>query len=234
MSTQNLYLNQISCLQSPVCNQGWHEIVHSSPAALHCLVEAEGLAETQQEDLAAELTAIQASEVARQEHVDDLIPWCQIDGHQQDEHENKPFQLERFFYDCSYFTPFVSNLYSREYSAKGWYRWVGPNPALKVRLPLEQSECEHWLFKATFHSFLDESHAKKIAFEVNDKQKPLVWLEGSTYQSKIDSADLYGNTNPGELAVVLLSIAVPEARQAFELDQRILAFAIRELSLTPV
>jgi len=233
MSTQNLYLKQISCLQSPVCNQGWHEIVHSSPAALHCLVEAEMLAETQQEDLAAEMTAIQASEVSRQEHVDDPIPWCKVDGHQQDEDENKPFQLERFVYDCSYLSPFVCNLYTREHSAKGWYRWVGPSPALDVRLPLAQSECEHWLFKATFHAFLDESHAKNITFKVNDKQKPLDWLEGSTYQSRITALELYGNERPSELAVVSITIALPEARKASEQDQRIIAFAIRGLSLTP-
>jgi hypothetical protein len=185
MSTQNLYLKQISCLQSPVCNQGWLEIVHNSPAALHCLVEAKILAETQQEDLAVEMTTIQARHLTSQEHVDDPVPWCKVDGNQQDEDENKPFQLERFVYDCSYLSPFVSNLYTREHSVKGWYRWVGPNPSLEIRLPLAPTECEHWLFTATFHAFLNESHAQNITFEVNEKRKPLEWLEDSTYQSQI-------------------------------------------------
>jgi hypothetical protein len=191
------------------------------------------LAETKKEDLAAEITGIQASEVTRQEHVDDPIPWCKVDGHRQDDDENKPFQLERFVYDCSYLSPFVGNLYTREHSAKGWYRWVGPNPALEVRLPLAQVECEHWLFTATFHAFLDESHAKSITFEVNDKQKPLDWLEGSTYQSRITASEIYGNSHPSERAVVSLTIALPEALKASEQDQRVIAFAIRGLSLTP-
>jgi hypothetical protein len=89
------------------------------------------------------------------------------------------------------------------------------------------------LFKATFHAFLDESHAKNITFEVNDKQKPLDWLEGSTYQSRITALELYGNERPSELAVVSITIALPEARKASEQDQRIIAFAIRGLSLTP-
>jgi hypothetical protein len=233
MSTQNLHLKQISCLQSPVFNQGWHEIVQYFPAALQGLVEEEILAEVKQEALAAKFTNIQAWQAKRQDHEGDSIPWCKIDGHQQGENENKPFQLKSFVYDCSYVSPFVSNLYTREHSAMGWYRWVGPNPALEVRLPLAPAECEHWLFTATFHAFLDETHAKNITFKVHGKQKPFAWIEGLTYQSRISALELFGNANPTDLAVILLSIALPEARKASEQDQRMIAFAIRELSLTP-
>jgi hypothetical protein len=61
----------------------------------------------------------------------------------------------------------------------------------------------------------------------------LDWLEGSTYQSRITASELYGDANPSELAVVSLKIALPEAHKASEQDQRIIAFAIRGLSLTP-
>lgn len=233
MSTQNLYLKQISCLQTPVNNQGWHEIAHYSPAALSCLVEAETAAESQTDHLAADTTPIKGERGTHLEPVDEPIPWCTADFDHQHEDESNPFQLKCFVYDCSYLSPFVRSLYSREQSAKGWYRWVGPDPVLEVRLPLAPAESMHWVFTATFHAFLDEAQAKDITFEVNNKRKPLDWLAGSTYQSRISSSELYGNAHPGELAVVSLSIAVPEARIASEQDQRLLAFAIRELSLTP-
>lgn len=233
MSSQNLYLKQISCLQSPVNNQGWHEVVHYSPSALQCLVETARAGEPQQATLAAASADRPYEQRSEEKPVDEPIPWCTVDDGHYDKHDDEPFQLKRFVYDCSYLSPFVSNVYMREKSAKGWYRWVGPDPVLVVRLPLAPAESEHWLFTATFHAFLDEAHAKSITFRVNEKSKNLEWLEGSTYQSKITSADLYGTAQPSEIAVPSLSIAVPEPRQASEQDQRILAFAIRELSLTP-
>jgi hypothetical protein len=62
---------------------------------------------------------------------------------------------------------------------------------------------------------------------------PLEWLEGSIYQSRIAKAELFINAQPGEAAVAHLSIGIPEARQTSNDDQRMLAFAIRELTLFP-
>ena len=142
--------------------------------------------------------------------------------------------LKRFVYDCSYLSPYVSNVYKRERSVDGWYRWVGPDPFLIVRVPLAPTESENWLFTITFHAFLNDDDAKSIFFMVNEKSNCLKWLRGSTYQSKITSANLYGTADSGKLAIPTLSISIPEARQPSERDQRILAFAISELSLTPV
>lgn len=233
MSAQNLYLKQISCLQFPVNNQGWHEVVHYSPSALQCLVEAVRAGEPEHPAPAGVHIAESTDEQrVKETTVVESIPWYTVDDGRHNKRDDEPFQLKRFVYDCSYLSPFVNNVYMREKSSKGWYRWVGPNPVLIVRLPLAPVEAEHWLFTVTFHAFLDEAHAKRITFRVNENSKPLEWLEGSTYQSKMTSADLYGTAQPSEMAVPSLSISVPEARQASVQDQRILAFAIRELSLT--
>lgn len=232
MEKRNLYLNQISCLESPAKNQNWHDIVHYSPSASHCLSEATEFVEKAEKSLSFENFAIQSNQETHQGSVDQPIPWCTADRQHFDK-ESKPLMIKRFIYDCSYLSPFVSNLYTRELSDKGWYRWVGPDPYLEVRIPLARVESEHWLFTATFHAFVDESHAKCIVFEVNSQQKPLKWIEGSTYQSKIATSDLYANTNPKIPALVSMSIAVPGAHRASEQDQRILAFAIRRLSFTP-
>jgi hypothetical protein len=234
MSTQNLYLKQISCLQSPVNNQGWYEVVHYSPSALQCLAETAIPGEPQQAAFAAAPAASSDEQGVEEKTVNEPIPWCTVDdGHHDKDDDDEPFHLKRFVYDCSYLSPFVSNVHMREKSANGWFRWVGPDPVLVVRLPLAPAESEYWLFTATIHAFLDEAHANSITFRVNEKSYALEWLDDSTYQSKITSADLYGTAGPSGLAVPKLSIAVPEARQASEQDQRILAFAIRELSLTP-
>ena len=233
MSSQNFYLKQISCLQSPVNNQDWNEVVHYSPSALQFLAEIAIVEKPEQAAFAVGPVASFDEQGVEEQTVDEPIPWCTVDAIHHDKHDDEPFQLKRFVYDCSYLSPFVRNVYMREKSAKGWYRWVGPDPVLVIRLPLAPAESEHWLFTATFHAFLDQAHAKSISFRVNEKSQSLEWLEGSTYQSKITSADLYGTANPSVLAAVSLSIAVPEARRASEQDKRILAFAIRELSLTP-
>jgi hypothetical protein len=232
MEMHNLYLNQISCLESPANNKNWHDIIHCSPFASHCLSEATEFVEKAEKSLSSENLAIQSNQETHQGSVDEPIPWCTADRQHFDE-ENKPIMMKRFIYDCSYLSPFVSNLYTREQSDQGWYRWVGPDPYLEVRIPIARVESEHWLFTATFHAFVDESHAKCIVFEVDNQQKPLEWIEGSTYQSKISSSELYANTHPNSPAVLSMSIAVPGAHRASEQDQRILAFAIRRLSLTP-
>jgi hypothetical protein len=231
MSTQNLYLKQISCLESPVDNQGWHEITHHYPAVSHCLVEVGPI--SMQPSLSVDKNVIDSDQQSSQALIDEPIPWCDAWSDDGVEDDSKPFQLKRFVYDCSYLSPFVGNVYSREHSAKGWYRWVGPDPHLVVRLPLAPAETENWLFTATFHAFIDDAYAQSIGFEVNGNSKPLEWLEGSVYQSRITTFDLYRNAKPREVAVASLSISVPEARQGSEQDQRLLAFAIRELTLLP-
>ena len=231
MSNQNFYIKQTSCLQQPAHNRSWHDILQKYPGISLLLTETG--AKSQSKATAVDSTAIKAGKANQRHPIGQSIPWCTSNLKQKDEEEKQQFQLKRFIYDCSYLSPFVSNLYTRERSAKGWYRWVGPNPGLEVRLPMAQDQCEHWLFTATFHAFLDESHANNITFDVNDKQKQLDWIEGSTYQSRITASELYGNARPCELAVVSITIALPEARKASEQDQRIIAFAIRGLSLTP-
>jgi hypothetical protein len=231
MSSQNFYLKQISCLESPVNNQGWHEIVHHCPAALHCLVQVDPV--SQQQNPAVDENDIDPGQPINEALFDEPIPWCDVMTDDGDVDIIKPFQLESFVYDCSYLSPFVGNVYSREQSVKGWYRWVGPDPRLVVRIPLAPAKAENWLFTATFHAFLDDAHAQSLGFEVNGKSKPLEWLEGSAYQCRISTADLYCNAKEGDVAVVSLSISVPEARQSSQEDQRLLAFAIRELTLVP-
>ena len=121
----------------------------------------------------------------------------------------------------------------REKSSNGWYRWVGPEPILKVNIPLNITQTEKWLFTITFHAFLNDSDTKSITFKVNEKNKPLEWIRGSTYQSKISSEELYGSVNPSNYELASLSIAVPRARQVSAQDKRILAFAISKLTLIP-
>ena len=231
MSTQNLYLKQISCLQSPICNQGWHEIVRYFPGASVILVEEQE--KSQPVTLEVEAKAIQGEQKKCPDTVNEPIPWCMPDIKRQDEGLSKPIQLKSFAYDCSYVTPFVRNIYAREKAAKGWFRWVGPDPSLEVRLPLGRTESENWLFTVTFQAFLEETHAQSVAFEVNGKRKPLKWLEETTYQSTITSIELKRNPDEGELTAISLSITGQEPRRAAEDDQRMIVFAIRELSLIP-
>jgi hypothetical protein len=233
MSTQNLYLKQISCLISPVRNQGWHEIIKNCPAALHCLVEAEPDPVPRQTDLGVEIKEENNKNSSFEEQMDAPIPWSEVTKSDDDSDDGGPFLLEYFFYDCSYLSPFVGNIYAREQSINGWYRWVGPEPVLQIKLPLALIDTEQWIFKATFHAFLEDSHSQQLRFEVNGKTKPLEWIEGSIYQSQIQSSELYVSDRAGEVAIVSLAIGVPEARQASEEDQRLLAFAIRELTLFP-
>jgi hypothetical protein len=233
MSTQNLYLKQISCLVSPVRNHGWHEIAQHCPAALHCLVEAEPELVFHEHEPAIAIQEENDQNTSIGEPIDVPIPWYEICESDDDPDDGRAFQLERFFYDCSYLSPFVGNVYAREQSAKGWYRWVGPEPVLQIKLPLAPVATEQWIFKATFHAFLEDSHSQELRFEVNGKTKPLEWIEGSIYQSQIQSSELYRSDRAGEVAIVSLAIGVPEARQASEADQRLLAFAIRELTLFP-
>ena len=233
MSTQNLYLKQISCLVSPVRNQGWHEIAHHCPAALHCLVEAESEQVIHEHEPAIALQEEYDKKTSIGELIDAPIPWCEVCENDGDPDEGRPCQLERFFYDCSYMSPFVGNVYTREQSPEGWYRWVGPEPVLQIRLPLATVATEQWIFKATFHVFLEDSHSQQLHFQVNGKTKPLEWIKGSIYQSQIQSSELYRSDRAGDVAIVSLAIYVPEARQASEEDQRLLAFAIRELTLFP-
>jgi hypothetical protein len=204
-----------------------------SQAVSHRTTETEVSAESTRETLCTDKTATPAEYRARIKPIHEYIPWHTADDDQPNEIESKPLRLTHFIYNCSYLSPFTKNLYTREHSAKGWYRWVGPDPVLEVRLPLAPTESDYWLFTVTFHAFLDESHSQKIIFKVNDKRKPLEWLEDSIYRSRIDASELFGNTRTSEFTVVSLSIGVPTACRASEQDQRIIAFAIRELSLIP-
>lgn len=233
MTTENLHLKQISCLQSPVNNQAWQEIAKYSPAVLDCLVENRADREPEQPDLPALATSSLREQISRQDLTSDDIPWWSIDESRQDEHVNGSLQLKRFFYDCSYLSPFVRNVYRREQSAKGWYRWVGPDPALNMMIPLSPAESEHWMFTVTFHAFLDESHSNCVSFQVNDRFLPLEWVGDSSYQCRFPAAHLYRDAHPGKSTLASLTISVPEARQASEQDQRIIAFAFRELLLIP-
>jgi hypothetical protein len=233
MSTQNLYLKQISCLGSPVRNQGWYEIVKHCPAALHCLVEAEPEPVSLQTDLGVDIKEETNENSRFEQPIEVPIPWCEVSKIDDDSDGGRPFRLKGFFYDCSYLSPFVGNVYAREQSARGWYRWVGPEPVLQIKLPLAPIDTEQWIFKVTFHAFLEDSHSQQLRFEVNGRTRPLEWIEESIYQSQIQSSELYLGAKSGEVAIVLLVIGVPEARQTSETDQRFLAFAIRELTLLP-
>jgi hypothetical protein len=229
MNRQNLYLKQISCLASPVRNQDWCEIVQHFPAALICLNKLESYPIPLHSELA---TATPCKHTERQ-GIDEPIPWCEISDDAETESDSRPFVLEAFFYDCSYLSPFVGNVYARERSENGWYRWVGPSPTLEIRLPLALVSTESWLLKVAFHAFHDDSHSQHICFEVNGNSKKLEWVEKSVYQSRIMSNELYLNTTPGKTNVVSMKISVPEAKQASEDDQRLLSFAIREITLFP-
>ena len=234
MSKQNLYLKQISCLKSPINNHGWNEILSYYPACLDCLVESREVSEP--EFLPSAKKTVFSSDLQSKEEklFDEPIVWCTSDGNYLDRREDESFQLKRFVYDCSYLSPFVSNVYMRENSTNGWYRWVGPDPILLMRLPLAPAESENWVFTATFHTFLDEEHSKNITFKVNERRQSMKWVKGLTYQANITSTDLYGNVSPRESALSTLSISIPEARKANEPDQRMLAFSFFELSLIPV
>ena len=233
MSNKNLYLIQINCLLSPENNLGWHEVVQYSPSALQCLVNI-ARSGAPEHALSGEQIAISCDkQKVFDKPKDESIPWSTFDDKHKDNCKSESMYLKRFVYDCSYLSPYVGNVYKRERAADGWYRWVGPDPVLIVRVPLAPTESDHWLFTVTFHAFLNDDHAKNIIFKVNEKSNSLKWLRGSTYQSRITSANLYGTADSGKLAIPTLSIAIPEARQPSERDQRILAFAISELSLAP-
>ncbi|QEY31802.1 hypothetical protein EVJ50_05610 [Synechococcus sp. RSCCF101] len=231
MNTKTFYLKQISCLQTPADNPAWHEIIHHSPGVSHSLVEVEP--RFQSESISVHTESILTDQTNRQSQADEPIPWYPKSIDQQFGEESKPLCLRRFTYDCSYLSPFVGNLYSREPSAKGWYRWIGPNPILELRLPLAPDISENWLFTATFHAFTNEEHAECLAFEVNGHHKPLEWTGGSSYQCKLKAKDFLGTSISKGISVAIISLSIPASRQASESDQRIIAFAIRYLSLVP-
>jgi hypothetical protein len=111
MSIQNLYLKQISCLQSPVNNQGWDEIAHYSPTLLQILVEVE---DRGPEDSDSTHVVDKHHSVSNQQEPNDSpIPWYTGRITSQVDNVKEIIQLKRFIYDCSYTSPFIRNIYSR-------------------------------------------------------------------------------------------------------------------------
>jgi hypothetical protein len=233
MSTQNLNLKKISCLASPLQNSSWREILSHYPTILHCLFRSYPEMVTLQPKSPVETSSYDLEIQSAGKSPDLPIPWRETNVDNVKAHNEKPFQLERFFYDCSYLSPFLGNVYGRESSEAFFYRWVGPDPVLKIKLPLAPLEISSWVFEVIFHAFIDESHSESLSLEVNGKSKPLQWIESSVYQSRLRSSDLYASSKPGKPSVTTLSISVPEAKQASKEDERYLAFAIRQLTLFP-
>lgn len=148
-----------------------------------------------------------------------MIPW-----QRSNLSEAKLRPLEMFDYDCSYLSPFLANVYGRECWESGWYRWVGPDPALVLHLPLN-TEKQNWHLNVEFHSFYDQEDSNTLKLLVNDRMLPIQWVRDTEYEANIGSVDK-------ERALTTIRLAIARSHQPKEGgDQRQLAFSIRRLSL---
>ena len=139
--------------------------------------------------------------------------------------------LKRLFYDGSSLTPLIGNLYSREPSGKSWIRWVGPEPVLTIRFPF-QADVKRWCFEVEIARFFDENDGSKLSFQVNGIGIPLAWAGSNIYRAEIEGrlVDQSLSGDPGT-GFSVMKLSIPSSYQPDGEDQRMLSFAIRQLSM---
>lgn len=151
---------------------------------------------------------------ARQERMDQILP-----------------SLKSLFYDGTSLTPLIGNLYGREPSGKGWIRWVGPEPILTIRFPF-YAGIQFWRFEVEIAKFFDENDCSSLRFHVNGTGLPLLWAGENTYLAEIDGhlIDQAQPKDPG-MGFSIMQLSIPSSHQPEGEDQRMLSFAIRQLSI---
>ena len=231
MNDLNLNLLQEDCLRHPRSTKNWPNIVaHSS--ILSNLLRSSRSAELKSNTQTPELNKCNDPDSASHNH-QVLIPWSDVESTMQDKSERCTVPINSFFYDCSYVSPFIRNIYSREYSHQGWYRWIGPKPVLEINLPCLRRDFKIWQFTIEFHSFLEEAQSKNIVFEANGLPMRLDWSSDLIYNSILDLSKLPHKQKGHDEYCLNLTISVPSARQASEQDKRQIAFAVRLITMKP-
>lgn len=220
-----------SCLQSPNHHEGWSEIYHLYPQIRDLLIPLASdnrdasdllLADPILENLNVLPSALPIRWSSGNQSSGDLPAFTHL-------------RLTAFDYDCGATSPYVSNVYRREWSHDGWYRWVGPLPELRLLLPIDVY-AHPWKLTIVIHAFACEENCHNLRLVVLGKQFPLVWLEGTTYTCEFKPADLVkaeqsSIKTTSSLADII--IAAPPSVSPSDQDERLISFAIRKLTLTP-
>lgn len=139
--------------------------------------------------------------------------------------------MRNLFYDGSSLTPLIGNLYGREPSETGWIRWVGPEPILTIRFPF-QIGIKSWRFEVEIARFFDMNDSSSLRFHVNENDLPLFWADGNTYWAEIDGRliDEALEKDPA-MGCSDLQLSIPSSHRPEGEDQRMLAFAIRQITM---
>jgi hypothetical protein len=221
---------QIDCLLNPGTSTSWIDIVNKNPDLIR-LFKALGPPPD------ANIINNKPNQLDPKEKIlsttPRLIPWSKLMPPFTEIENIYPEILNSFFYDCSYICPAIKNVYSRELSEQGWYRWVGPEPCLIVNLLINCKLTDHWIFSIAFHSFINDIDASNLSLTINGTNTKLDWLLGSSYQAIIPSNLFKVNENI-DTCKVNICISTPQAYPSLNGDSRRLAFAIRTLSFQPL
>jgi len=221
---------QIDCLLNPGTSTSWIDIVNKNPE-LKSLFKALGPPPD------GNVINNKSDQIDPKEKIlsttPRLIPWSKPMSPITEIENIYPETSNSFFYDCSYISPAIKNVYSRELSEQGWYRWVGPEPCLIITLPINCKLIDQWIFSIAFHSFINDVDASSLSLTINGTNTRLDWLLGSSYQAIIPS-DLFKDNENIDTYKVNICVSTPQAYPSLNGDSRRLAFAIRTLSFQPL
>ena len=225
-----LQYKQIDCLLNPSTTISWTDIVNKNPK-LESLFKSNG-SHPDNHTVSNKPHKIDSRE---QKLVTEsrLIPWSKPVNLIPKIENISSEPLNSFTYDCSYVSPAIKNIYSRELSEQGWYRWVGPEPCLIINLPINYQLSDQWIFSIAFHSFINDIDSANLSLVINDVNTRLDWLLESSYKAIITSSMLNSSENNGT-QIVKIQVSIPQAYPSSIGDSRRLAFAIRTFSFLPL
>ena len=234
MPSSSLIASQFSCLLKPRHNHDWRNVIDAFPE-IKSLIVNNAHVDTTSHDATVEPLPEQHQRVEDGNLVStQSIPWSTSFQSSKRPEADRSRLLPSFEYDCSYVTPLMTNLYGREWSEDGWYRWVGPDPWIELLLPLDWQAAEEWKVLLKLHGFASEENSSNLQIAIDTLQYPLSWIEGATYQCTFklnaQAADLSTEAGPRPTKIVL---SAPPARAVNENDQRLLSFALRSITITP-
>lgn len=176
------------------------------------------------------LLLLPEAEASSKPTIPEAIPWGPLMARREKVDPILP-PMKNLFYDGASLTPLIGNLYGREPSESGWIRWVGPEPILTIRFPF-QAGIKGWRFEVEIARFFDKNDSSSLRFHVNGNNLPLFWAEGNTYWAEIDGRliDEALQKDPA-MGCSVLQLSIPSSHRPEGEDQRILAFAIRQISM---
>lgn len=226
---------RLNCLQSPLSSSSWSLIGQIYPHIKDLLVDYSPLSCVGTTQATESLLDVSQVKTEQGEAAPTLpIQWHVVTPKGQDKSRELYTNLQFFDYDCSSVSPFVSNVYRREWSNEGWYRWIGPQEELAINVPIDLLLASQWKLTVVIHAFASEENCANLKLLVGSKQYPLSWVEDKTYTCQFESLGVEqpkraDKTNP----YIKISLSAPPVKSPSANDHRLISFAIRRITLIP-